>query len=167
MEEEYRDIKGFEGMYQVSNLGRVRSLDRIDCAGRKLRGAPIAFNVYKGYRGVWLNKDSKGTYRRIHRLVGETFIPNPEGKRTINHKDGDKSNNRVSNLEWATHTENSLHAFANGLRRPKRKIDVKDIPEILNLRKSGETYEKIAQRYGVTKACIHHIVAGKTYRKKT
>lgn len=73
--------------------------------------------TYDGYHRVTLYKNNKPKHYPIHRLVAETFIPNPENKPTVNHIDGDKSNNSVSNLEWSTHSENSQHAYDNGLNR--------------------------------------------------
>lgn len=99
--EEWRDVAGFEGLYEVSNFGRVRHKN-----GQEIGGS---LNSY-GYRAYSLFKDGKRYTGKGHRLVAEAFIPNPEGKRSVNHKDGDRDNNFVENLEWATHGENVKHA---------------------------------------------------------
>jgi hypothetical protein len=99
--EEWRDIVGFEGLYEVSNFGRVRHKN-----GQEIGGS---LNSY-GYRAYSLFKDGKRYTGKGHRLVAEAFIPNPEGKRNVNHKDGDRDNNFVDNLEWVTHGENGRHA---------------------------------------------------------
>lgn len=113
----WKDIKGFEGAYQVSNLGRVRSLDRKNSRGQKIRGKVLQEqNNTKGYLYISLYKGSrdKRENRYIHRLVAEAFIP-PFNGETVNHKDGDKNNNVISNLEWATQSENIKHAYENNL----------------------------------------------------
>ena len=110
MAEEYKDIAGFEGMYQISNMGNVRSLDRLDSKGRIVHGRIL---IHKkdggGYHQVCLSKDSRCYYLKIHRLVCEAFLPNPENKPTVNHKDENKDNNCLDNLEWATYKENAHH----------------------------------------------------------
>lgn len=102
--EEWRKIEGFN--YSVSSEGRVRN----DKTGRIK--APVKDD--KGYVNARLYCDGVGTYMKIHRLVGEAFIENPENKAEINHKDFNKTNNNVENLEWATHQENVAHASING-----------------------------------------------------
>lgn len=104
MEELWRDIKGFEGLYEVSNLGRVRSLKDNNGQARIL-----VLKVQKhrcGYQLVFLRKDGKLKGFVVHRLVAEAFIPNPDGLPEVNHIDEDKTNNRVDNLEWCTRKYN-------------------------------------------------------------
>lgn len=105
MIEEWKDIKGYEGLYQVSNLGRVKSLKR----------GSIRFGTltHENYLRLKLYKDGTYKNKNVHRLVAETFIPNPENKPTVNHIDEDKTNNMVSNLEWATIKENLNHGTRN------------------------------------------------------
>lgn len=108
MEEIWKDIEGYEGYYQVSNLGRVRSLDHIDCRGRHIKGKTTKQLKDKdGYYYVQLNKNGVQTKKKVHRLVAIAFIPNPENKREVSHLDETKTNNQVSNLEWATSKENN------------------------------------------------------------
>ncbi len=116
--EQWKDIKGYEGYYQISNYGNIKSVDRIIWNGHvmhKRYGAPVKQKEYR-YKEVLLCKDGKATKKYMHRLVAETFIKNEENKKTVNHKDGNKYNNHVDNLEWATHSENINHAYENGLR---------------------------------------------------
>lgn len=107
MNEEWRDIIGFEGRYQVSNLGRVRSF--VDSHG-ELRVTPVLRKTsltHKGYPYVSLTDGAKHYARCVHRLVARAFIPNPQELPCINHKDEDKANNCIDNLEWCTHKYNS------------------------------------------------------------
>ena len=105
-QELWKDVPGYEGLYQVSNLGRIIRCGRI----RKPK------KDHSGYLVVSLYKEATGKEYKVHRLVAIAFLPNPEGKRSVNHIDGDKENNRVENLEWVTHSENMKHAYATGLR---------------------------------------------------
>ena len=110
--EEWRDIPNFEGYYQVSNIGNVRSVDRlVKCGkGMKLQKGKILkqyLNAY-GYNQVMLCKGRPRLYR-VHRLVAETFIPNPSKLPQVNHKDENKTNNRVDNLEWCTCLYNLMY----------------------------------------------------------
>ena len=116
--EKYKDIKGYEGMYQVSNLGNVKSLDRIIWNGHVMHLHKGRVMKPKGvkYKEVLLCKEGKNKKWFIHRLVALHFIPNPENKSQVNHKDGIKDNNHISNLEWATSKENNKHAWETGLQ---------------------------------------------------
>ena len=122
--EEWKDINGYVGFYQVSSFGNVRSLDRI--SKRDYRGDKKTLGIYlkamvtkKGYLRVDLNKESKRKSHSIHRLVAQAFVINPENKAQVNHKDGDKTNNYDLNLEWNTNQENQKHAYKTGLNIPK------------------------------------------------
>lgn len=122
MVEEWRDIEGFEGLYQISNLGRVKSLERHICYydtrwGRyvdKVNKERILKSVGGTYQIIQLRKDNKYFPKYIHRLVASAFIPNPENKPEVNHKDRNPRNNRLDNLEWVTSKENTLHLISSG-----------------------------------------------------
>ena len=124
----WKDIPNYEGLYQISNFGKIRSLDAIiNCKGAKnidrhLRKGKILKQVIntKGYYYVNLSKKSKVQNIRVHRLVALVFLDNPNSYRCINHIDGNKLNNNVANLEWCTYSHNLKEAYRIGLReRPK------------------------------------------------
>jgi len=119
MKEQWKDIVGYEGLYEVSNLGRIKS--------KRITNDSSIFNcrILKGYLSpsgyifVTLYRNSIKKNKKPHRLVGEHFLDNPENKPCINHIDGIKINNEVSNLEWCTFSENTLHAYRIGLMSRK------------------------------------------------
>lgn len=108
MQEIWKDIKDFEGMYQVSSFGRVRSVDRLDSMGRLHKGdiKAIRDNGH-GYKVVQMYKDNKPKIGYIHRLVATAFIENPDNKPEVHHIDSDRSNNKLENLQWVTSKENN------------------------------------------------------------
>lgn len=117
MKEVWKDIEGYEGLYQVSNLGRVKSIKRNTATNRILK----PHNTNK-YLQVCLCKNGSTKYKLIHRLVAEAFIPNYENLPEVNHKDEDKLNNSVSNLEWVSQAENLAYGTRNkriGLHKSK------------------------------------------------
>jgi hypothetical protein len=142
MAEIWKDIEGYEGLYQVSNLGRVKSLqsrwarrEKI-LSGNKTGGGYLSVSLYKS--GV------KRFY--IHRLVAKSFILNPHLKPEVNHINAIKSDNNINNLEWCTNQENITHSFANNLRAPsefqRQKIrEIRSIP-VIDL-KTGVIYSSI------------------------
>ena len=115
MKEIWKPIEGYEGLYEVSNMGRVRSLDRewetapnhlIHRKGQIM----IQTKMHRGYLQVRLSKARVSKTFRSHRLVAEAFVPNPYNKPHVNHKDGNKINNCADNLEWVTPSENQIHS---------------------------------------------------------
>lgn len=103
----FKDIEGYEGLYQINQLGEVKSLDRIDSGGRKWKGRVLKNRRSKnGYMSVSLCKDKKNKSFSVHTLVAKAFIPNPNNYKEINHKDENPSNNNVDNLEWCDHKYN-------------------------------------------------------------
>lgn len=119
--EEWRDVVGWEGLYQVSNLGRVKSLPRMiefsDGRKRFFCGKILKSKIVgRGYLHVGLCCGAKTKSEYVHRLVATSFIPNPDKCPQVNHIDGCKTNNHVSNLEWCTNGENTKHAYQTGLR---------------------------------------------------
>lgn len=111
----WKDVVGYEGIYQASNLGRIKSLDMKIVTSRCIEKRPgriLKQSLKKhGYLSLTLCRNKIKTDFRAHKVIAITFIPNPENKRTINHKNGIKTDNRVENLEWMTHKENIHHAI--------------------------------------------------------
>lgn len=121
MEESWKDIKGYEGYYQVSTLGRIKSLERIiNENGKYIKPEKILSIKCCWYAQICFSINGIKKTKKIHKIVAEAFIDNPNNKKCVNHKDGNKANNNVSNLEWVTHSENTQHAFDNGLIATKR-----------------------------------------------
>lgn len=153
MKEIWRDIEGYEGLYQVSSFGRVKSF----YTNRILKGYQIA----SGYLGLRLYKNNIGSMNTIHRIVAEAFIPNPENKPQVNHIDEDKTNNRVDNLEWVTAKENINHGTRTGRVAKKQRIQI-----IATNIKTGESQEfnsgkECAVQLGVNSTGINHALKGR------
>ncbi|HFK8175729.1 TPA: NUMOD3 domain-containing DNA-binding protein [Clostridium perfringens] len=116
--EVWKDIKGYEGMYQISNLGRVKALERIDSRGLRRKEKILKYNNTKnGYLEAVLCKNGKTKHITVHRLVAIHFIENINNLPIVNHIDGNKQNNKVDNLEWCTYSYNVKHAFRTGLAK--------------------------------------------------
>lgn len=139
MEEIFKDIKGYEGIYQISNLGRVKSLIMWDGHTYKSRKKPVFMNPTDnghGYMVVPLRKNTKRENHYIHRLVAEHFLEKKKGKDVVNHIDFNKSNNTVSNLEWCTQKENIHHSSEN-MRHPRDICTSKTGEKYIYKRKYG------------------------------
>ena len=174
--ETWKDIPEFRGSYQVSNMGRVRSVDRVvtfkDDSMRKYKGKVLKPSIgNSGYEQVRLCNDGGCNTKTVHRLVLEVFKPHVNmNDLQVNHIDGDKLNNHLTNLEWVTARDNILHAHDTGLAdyrgegNPNVKLSSADVLEILQRLDTGELPRDIGLDYGVSKSCIAHINAGITWR---
>lgn len=167
MKEIWKDIPNYEGLYKISNKGRVKSI--IERGGKKPR--EMKMQKRNGYLRVPLT-DINGvrSHKSIHRLVLESFI-GVNNELEVNHKNGIKSDNRLSNLEWCTRSQNQIHAFKNNLQTALKGFDIhnsvlsdKDVISIRNeYNKSGATYQSIADRYNITKQNVYCIIKRKTW----
>jgi len=124
MQEIWKDIKGYQGLYQVSNKGRIKSLARYITVNHVNNGNYTYFQNEKiltpkgqRYLKVALRKDGKKHWHSMHRLIAIHFIPNPQNKPEVNHINGNKQDNAISNLEWNTSSENKEHAYRIGLMK--------------------------------------------------
>ncbi len=120
--EEWKDIKGYEGLYQISNLGRVKSLPKVRDLYFRTDERILALSTHKGYLQVGLHKNNKRKLYRVHRLVAETFIPNPNNYKEVNHKDCNKQNNYIDNLEWCDRKYNVSYSKGNMKKQHNCKL---------------------------------------------
>ncbi len=173
----WRDVEGFEGIYRVSSLGFVKSMSRIKkrSDGKiqtfKERLLSLVTRSNDGYVVVKITKNGIGRMTLVHRLVCEAFLDNPDNKRTVNHKNGIKTDNRLCNLEWATHGENLEHALHTGLRiplfgekSPASKLTELEVFSILGKFESGISKASIAREFGVSFNTIRCVVTGVTWK---
>lgn len=162
-------VKGYEGLYEISNRGRFKSLARkYHPAEQILKLATLP----RGYKTVCLCKDSLRRTKLVSRLVATSFIPNPDGLPEVNHKDGDKTNNFDWNLEWCTAQENIIHAFKTGLQISLKgedhnmaKLKEYEVLEIRRLYEEGcISQRELGKRYHVHRFTIWDILKRKTWR---
>lgn len=173
LKEQWKPVRCYEGLYEVSNTGKVRSIDRIVCTKdgkhKKLKGKELYFTIQRlnlvsgriqRYAAVQLWKNNKDVLKAVHRLVAEAFIPNPENKPTVNHIDGNGINNDVDNLEWATYSEQNYHAYLTGLNKPhphkfpKNSVPVQAIHSITQEVINCGSCSELARRLGVDNARV-------------
>lgn len=175
----WKDIEGYEGLYQISNLGRVKSLEREAWNGQ-------AYHILKcrilkqrlistGYLMTTMSKNGKAITPLVHRLVAETFIPNPENKPTVNHINGNKTDNRLENLEWCTYSENEQHAWKTGLKIPyerkkgednsNSKLTDNEVYVIKGLLKETSlNLKEIGEIFDVKRSTINNIKRGVSWK---
>lgn len=178
MEEVWKQIEGIQG-YLVSNLGRIKSIKR-----EKIRnnGKPLTIperivrgsKDTKGYLQLDVKQDGKRIIKFIHRIVAETFIPNPDNKQQVNHIDGNKLNNSVENLEWVTCEENIHHAWEKKLNKPlqgEKHGNAKLTDEqVRYIRKHYIPRDKeygasaLGRKFGTTIAPIYQVIHGKGWK---
>ena len=140
-EETWKSLPDYDGIYEISSHGRIKALPRKHGKKNKSILKPVLVARYHKYN---LAKEGKSVLTSVHRIVAKAFIPNPENKPQINHKDGNRLNNVIENLEWCTASENIIHAFATGLSKNARgedsvksKLKESDVLEIRRLHSLG------------------------------
>ena len=157
--EVWKDVVGYEGLYQVSNFGNVKSLgNNFTRKERFLKLSPQS----KGYLTVVLQKNATRKMVLVHRLVAEHFIDNSESKPQVNHINGDKTDNRVENIEWVSHRENLDHAIKNNLtlkgeENRNSKLKDSDVIKIHSLLQKGVTTKELSESYNVSYSTIDGI----------
>jgi hypothetical protein len=173
----WKDIQGYEGLYEVSNFGNINSLDRyvmgkggnlIFQKGIKKKNQPHK----EGYWRIFLSKNGIAKSYLVHRLVAIAFIPNPESKLQVNHKDLNRANTHVDNLEWVTNQENAIHGYKNNKNRQgisgekhyKSILNSNDVIAILELKNNGVRQKELAAMFKVSRATIYDVVNGKSWQ---
>lgn len=169
----WKPVKDFEGIYEVSNMGRVKSLPRKGSGGRDYPKI-MAGGLSNGYHSLTLCNKGKMKISQVHRLVAFAFIPNPENKKEVNHINCVKTDNRLENLEWVTPSENILHGLRNGImntakgsQKKNAKFTEEEVRLIKIRLKKGEIGYRMAKELGVSKEIIASIRTGRTWKHVT
>ena len=160
--EEWKTIKGYEGLYKVSNEGRIKTE----------YGLIFKPSIHSGgYNYVCLTKDKVEKNITLHREVAKAFIPNPFNKKYVNHIDGNKLNNHVNNLEWCTASENMKHAYANklqesliGIDHPLSKLTEEQVREIKVKLKNKQSMASIAREFNMSPGGVQGIKENKIWK---
>lgn len=168
----WKPVVGFDGFYEVSSNGKVRSVSRTDCAGRRRKAKLISAGIGpKGYRSVNLYKDRSVRGLRVSRLVLSSFVgPCPQGMEAA-HNNGCRSDDRLSNLRWATHVENCADKIVHGTnvvlrgeRAGSSKLSEDAVRDIFRAYKDGERQKDIAARIGIGRPQVSTILSGKSWK---
>ena len=163
--ERWVDIKGFEGLYQVSNMGNVRSVDRLVKQTSKRfsfvgmrKGRLLKQGVLNsGYKVVWLSNGNRKKAFTVHRLVANAFLKNDRNFSDVNHKDGDKTNNDAVNLEWCNRRYNVIHAYKKGLSTPRSRKQI----ICVELNSEYESVADASRKTGISRCSISHVINGR------
>lgn len=170
--EYWKDIKGYEGLYQVSNLGNIKSVDRKierSTSVMELKGKTMSQYIGNtGYPMVSLCINGECKRYSVHRIVAKAFLSNPLNKAYVNHIDGNKQNSNLENLEWSTPTENSIHAHENGLTnvaRGERQRSAKlTVDKVKFIRESSKTVRELSLMFNVSKQAIRDVKMKRSWK---
>lgn len=166
--EEWKDIYGYENKYQISNIGRVRSLEYHNAKGVRRIGILKPSIDGKGYLRCALSKNNILTTFKVHRLVAGHFIPNPSNLPQVNHKNGIKTDNRVENLEWCDNSTNQIHAYKNGLNKSHyarfRPVEMFDVQNKIKIQ--FKSIKDASKMIGVSSSTLYNHINGKYLCRK-
>lgn len=155
-QEIWKNIIEYEGLYQISNLGNVKSV-------KKDKIMKVGINNF-GYKRLWLSKENKSKGFLLHRLIAIHFIPNPDNLSEVNHKDADKLNNSINNLEWCSHSENMAHANSMGLIstiemiKTLKKYNSLDRDKAAKLINNGKSFREVERITGISAKTIKTMI---------
>ncbi|PGA79627.1 hypothetical protein COL94_28860 [Bacillus wiedmannii] len=166
-----KDIKGYEGLYEIAENGKIFRkecvIEYADKNGRKhnkkIKRKELKQHVHEGGCQVSLSKNGKRKCVLIHRLIAQTFIPNTENKFQVNHVNGIKTDNRVSNLEWVDITENQKETVKRGTKHTLSKLNDDDVKAILKMSANGISQMKISKVFNVSRSLISHVINGRCW----
>jgi len=172
--EVWTDIPNYKGYYKISNIGRIKSLVRPMTMANGVVGLLYEKEMNpmirkSGYYCTEFSKNGQRKHFLVHRLLAITFLPNPKNLPCVNHIDGVRTNNNLTNLEWCTQAENLIHAYKIGNKKPmdgnlhSAKLSVADVAEIRVKISSGMMYKDICKDYPVTESTISNIKTGKKW----
>lgn len=168
----WKPVIGYEGSYEISDFGKVRSITR-KCGERITNGKILNERLNKkGYPEVFFHsKEKKNLARNPHRLVAETFIPNPNNLPQVNHINGIKTDNKVKNLEWVNNSMNQLHAYALGLQPSRKgennsntKLTNNIVTTIKEKYNSGLNIKYISENMNINLSILRQIIYGRTWK---
>ena len=165
MQEVWKDIKGYEGLYQISNFGNVKSLCRIVKRGTNYKPVCerlLKSSLNKGYAYVILSKSGKTKTAWVHRLVAETFIPNPNNLPCINHKDENSSNNNVNNLEWCSYSYNNSYNDVRVRSAITKRKAILQFDKNGNFIKEWSHAREASEALGLNKRAIYECCKGRS-----
>jgi len=172
--ENWKDIQGFEGLYQVSDMGRVKSLARRRLGTKNYYQKERILSSVVGTKYMYITLVSNTGIKKqftIHKLVATMFITKPSGTVCVNHKDGNPHNNHLNNLEWVTYSRNAFHAYENkltkklfGEKASGAKLTESQVIEMrLTYRKQFGANKVMAKKYNITVGQVHNIITKKSW----